>query len=113
MHLSNISARFLPSVLDLVVTVGAPAAACPALSGPPLCRYSLVENGSERATQESAKSMTAFETTVAQTLDFQAVFNNMLRVIPDTKRVAIVVGSSATEKFWVERLDRLLEPFKS
>lgn len=42
--------------------------------------------------------------------DFVAVFNNILQVLPETKSVAVVIGASPLEKFWIEELKRELKP---
>ncbi|WP_298241817.1 ATP-binding protein [uncultured Bradyrhizobium sp.] len=43
--------------------------------------------------------------------DFVAAFDNILQVLPDTKSVAIIIGASPLEKFWVEEVKRELKPF--
>ena len=42
--------------------------------------------------------------------DFMAVFDNILRVLPETKTVAMVVGASPLEKFWIDEVKRDLKP---
>ncbi|SFH68213.1 His Kinase A (phospho-acceptor) domain-containing protein [Bradyrhizobium sp. Gha] len=42
--------------------------------------------------------------------DFVAAFDNILRLLPDTKSVAIVIGASPLEKFWMEEVKRELKP---
>lgn len=48
---------------------------------------------------------------VAVRNDFAAAFSNILQVLPDTQSVAIVVGASPLELFWVQELKRELKPF--
>ncbi|MBR0722577.1 HAMP domain-containing histidine kinase [Bradyrhizobium manausense] len=43
--------------------------------------------------------------------DFVAAFDNILRLLPDTKSVAIVIGASPLEKFWIEEVKRELKSF--
>ncbi|QDF37132.1 ATP-binding protein [Bradyrhizobium symbiodeficiens] len=47
---------------------------------------------------------------VAVRNDFMAAFGNILQILPDTKSVAIVIGASPLEKFWVEEVKRELQP---
>jgi signal transduction histidine kinase len=42
--------------------------------------------------------------------DFMAAFDNILRVLPDTKTVAMVIGASPLEKFWIDEVKRELKP---
>ena len=42
--------------------------------------------------------------------DFPAAFENILRVLPPTKMIAIVNGISPNEKFWLEEMSRELAP---
>jgi signal transduction histidine kinase len=44
--------------------------------------------------------------------DFVAAFENILKVLPDTKTVAIVVGASPLEKFWIDEVKRELKPLE-
>ncbi|MET4490947.1 ATP-binding protein [Bradyrhizobium sp. LA7.1] len=44
--------------------------------------------------------------------DFVAAFENILKLLPDTKTVAIVVGASPLEKFWIEEVKRELKPLE-
>ncbi|WBL76751.1 sensor histidine kinase [Bradyrhizobium xenonodulans] len=42
--------------------------------------------------------------------DFVAAFENIQQVLPDTKSVAVVIGASPLEKFWMEEVKRELKP---
>jgi signal transduction histidine kinase len=42
--------------------------------------------------------------------DFMAAFDNILRVLPETKTVAMVIGASPLEKFWIDEVKRELKP---
>lgn len=55
--------------------------------------------------------LTEFDTVVAVKHDFPAIFENILRVLPDTKTIAIVNGASPNETFWLGELRRELAPF--
>lgn len=42
--------------------------------------------------------------------DFMSAFENILQVMPDTKTVAVVIGASPLEKFWLDEVTRELKP---
>lgn len=44
--------------------------------------------------------------------DFMAAFDNILRLLPDTRTAAIVIGASPLEKFWVDEVKRELKPLE-
>lgn len=44
--------------------------------------------------------------------DFVAAFENILKVLPDIKTVAVVIGASPLEKFWIEEVKRELKPLE-
>jgi hypothetical protein len=92
--------------LDLIVSLGAPAVAFVQRNRQELFAttpmvFTAVE---QRRIQYSA--LTANDTVVAVANSFPAVFDNILRVLPDTKTVAVVNGNSPNEKFWLEQIRR-------
>ena len=54
--------------------------------------------------------LTENDTVVAVAHDFPAVFENILRVLPRTKTIAIVNGTSPNETFWLGELRRETAP---
>ncbi|WFU69905.1 HAMP domain-containing sensor histidine kinase [Bradyrhizobium sp. CB2312] len=42
--------------------------------------------------------------------DFMAAFENILQLLPDTRTVAIVIGASPLEQFWVQEVKQELKP---
>src|SRR3984893_10822350 len=90
--------------LDLIVAIGGPAAnfiqrhrkqlfpSVPAL-------YTALEN---RVVSHNA--LTANDAVVAIDNDFPVIIEHVLRVFPQTTDVAIVLGNSPLEKYWVEQL---------
>jgi len=96
--------------VDLIVAIGAPAAA-------------FVQRYRQRLFPETPMVFTAVEyrrvqyekltendTVVAVAHDFPAAFDNILRVLPLTKTIAVVNGASPNETFWQEVLRRELAP---
>jgi signal transduction histidine kinase len=58
-----------------------------------------------------ASKSSANETTIATAIDFSKVVENMLRVLPETTSVAVIVGNSSIERYWVEQMRAAFEPF--
>ena len=56
--------------------------------------------------------LTANEAAVAVSIDPSRLVDNILRVLPLTTTVAVVIGSSQIEDAWREALSRAFEPFK-
>jgi len=96
--------------VDLIVAIGAPSA-------------NFVQRYRQRLFPETPMILTAVEqrrvqfvrltendAVVAVAHDFPAAFENILRVLPLTKTIAIVNGVSPNEKFWLAEMRRELAP---
>ena len=95
---------------DLIVTVGAPAAAFVQRHRPQLFAsipmvFTAVD---ERRVQSSALS--EHDAVVAVRIDYLAAIENILQVLPDTKNVTVVVGTSPVEQFWKEEIGKAVKP---
>jgi signal transduction histidine kinase len=103
-------ALYASQPFDLIVAIGAPAA-------------NFVQRHRERLFSKMPMVFTAVEqrrvqyekltendTVVAVAHDFPAAFDNILRVLPLTKTIAVVNGTSPNEKFWLGELRRELAP---
>ncbi len=96
--------------VDLIVAIGAPSANF-------VQRYRqrlfpttpMVFTAVEQRRVQHDK-LTENDTVVAVAHDFPAAFENILRVLPLTKTIAIVNGASPNEKFWLEEMRRELAP---
>ncbi len=103
-------AIFAKRRLDLIVSVGAPAAAFvqrhrqKLFAATPMVLMAV----DERRVQYS--SLTSNDTVVAVRINYLAAVENILKVLPDTKDVTVVVGTSPVEKFWKEAIGKELEP---
>ena len=62
----------------------------------------------ERRVQYSR--LTANDVVVANRNNFLAAIENILQVLPDTRDVIMVIGTSPIEKFWKEAIGKELEP---
>ncbi len=104
-------ALFAKRPLDLIVSIGAPAASFvqrhrqQLFATTPMV-FTAVE---QRRIQRS--SLTESDAVVATAYDFPALIENILHVLPETKTVAWVLGTSPNEKLWFEDVRRELAPF--
>lgn len=57
-------------------------------------------------------ALTENDTVISVRNDFLAAFRNVLQVLPDTRTIAVVIGASALEKFWLDELKRELKPLE-
>ena len=97
--------------LDLIVSLGAPAVAFvqrhrhQLFADTPMV-FTAVE---QRRVQYS--KLAPNDTVVAVAHSFPAVFENILRVLPETKTVAVVNGNSLNERYWLEEMRREVRRF--
>jgi signal transduction histidine kinase len=95
---------------DVIVSIGAPAAAFvqkhrqQLFANTPMV-FTAVD---QRRVQYS--NLTANDAVVAVQINYLAAVENILQVLPDTKDVLVVVGTSPIEKFWKEAIEKDLEP---
>jgi len=96
--------------IDLIVTIGAPAADFIQRHRQQLFPTTpMVFTAVEQRRVQSEK-LTENDTVVAVAHDFPAAFDNILRVLPLTQTIAVVNGASPNEKFWLEEMRRELSP---
>jgi signal transduction histidine kinase len=105
-------ALFAKQPPDLILSIGAPAAVFvqrnrQQLFGDIPMLFTAVEQRRVRFTE-----LTPYDTVVAVAHNFPAAIENILRILPDTKHVAVVNGDSPLEKFWLEEMRRDLKPLE-
>ena len=106
-YLSSVYVELPP---DLIIAIGAPAANFVQRYRPRLFpRTPMVFTAVEQRRVQFDK-LTEYDTVVAVAHDFPAAFENILRVLPLTKTIAIVNGTSPNEKFWLGEMQRELAP---
>jgi signal transduction histidine kinase len=106
-------AIFAKNRLDLIVSVGAPAAGFVQRHRQHLFPTTpmLLTVVDERRVGYSV--LTENDAVVAVSINYLAAMENILRVLPDTRNVTVVVGTSPIEKFWKEAIGKEVEPLAS
>jgi len=98
---------------DIVLSIGAPAA-------------KFVQKYRAQLFPETPMVLTAVEqrlvnhagltdkdTVVSVYNDFSGFFRSILQVLPDTQTIAVVIGASPLEKFWLDEVKREAKPFEN
>jgi signal transduction histidine kinase len=110
--LQYVMALFKNRPLDLVVTIGALA-----VQFAQRYRQSLFPATPLLVTAVDQRRLigSTFEpkdAVVAVKLNLPLAIENILQALPDTKRIAVIIGNSPLEKYWANEIRRELEPFK-
>ena len=96
--------------LDLIISIGAPAAAfvqrnrAGLFANTPMV-FTAVD---ERRVQSSL--LTPSDAVVAVRIDYLEAMKNILQVLPDTRNVVVIVGTSPVEQFWRAEIGREVQP---
>ena len=106
-----LAALFGSRKLDLIVTIGAPAAIFVQKYRTELFpSVPLVIGGPEQRTINTA-TLTPNDAPVAVVLDFKKWIESILQVLPNTTHIAWIVGASPLERFWADEFRRVSQPF--
>ena len=105
-----LSALFAKHPLDLIVSIGAPAADFVQRHRRRLFPATpmVLTAVDQRRVQYS--NLTGDDAAVAVNINYLSAFENILQVLPDTKDVIVVVGTSPIEKFWKDAIGKQAEP---
>src|SRR5215470_15091602 len=103
-------ALFAKHPLDLIVSIGAPAAAFVQRHRQQLFATTPMVFTAVEQRRVQYSSLTANDAVVAVGINYLATIENILRVLPDTKNVTVIVGTSPIEKFWLEEIGREVKP---
>ena len=106
-------ALFADHQLDLVITIGAPAAAFVRRYRQQLFPSTPMLYTAVEQRRVPLAGLTTNDTAVAETIDFAGVFGNILRVLPKTNNIAVVIGNSPIEKYWLGQVRDAVQPFTS
>jgi signal transduction histidine kinase len=97
---------------DIVLSIGAPAARfvqkyrAQLFPDTPMVLTAVEQRLVDRTLQ------TSNDTVISVYNDFSAFFGSILRVLPDTKTIAVVIGASPLEKFWLNEAKKEAKPFE-
>jgi signal transduction histidine kinase len=107
-----LSAVFSSQAPDLVVAFGAPAAVFVQRHRSDLFPATpmLLTAVDERRVQQL--TLTGNDTVVAVRQNIGILFGHILQILPDTKTIAVVVGNSPNERFWIGAISSELESSK-
>ena len=98
--------------LDLVVPVGGPAAVFAQTHRQQLFpTAAMLLAGVDRRFVQN-RALTANDTAVAVEHDAPQMIETILRLLPDTRTIFVVIGASQFEQFWLEELKRGLRRFE-
>src|SRR5262245_19182183 len=98
---------------DIIVSIGAPAAAFVQRHRPQLFSTTPMVFTAVEQRRVQYSSLSSNDAVVAVRINYLAAVENILQVLPDTKNVMVVVGSSPIEKFWKEAIGKELEPLSN
>ncbi len=103
-------ALFAKRPLDLIVSIGAPAASFVQRHRHHLFASTPMVLTAVEQRRVRYSTLTANDAVVAVWINYLAAMKNILQVLPDTERVTVVVGTSPIEKFWREEIEKEAKP---
>lgn len=104
-------ARFDDAPPDVVVTIGPAAARFYLQYRSELFPATPTVIGALEARIAQQLPLSPTDSVVAGRFDLHGLAKNILQVIPETETIAVVVGASDTERFWLNELKREFAPF--
>ena len=99
--------------LDLIVCIGAPAAGFVQRHRQDLFVSTPMVFTAVDQRRVEYSNLTANDAVVAVHIDYLGAIENILRVLPDTQNVAVVVGASPIEQFWRKEIARDVKPLEN
>ncbi|MBN8935369.1 MAG: ATPase, partial [Rhizobiales bacterium] len=103
-------ALFAKRPLDLVVSIGAPATAFVQRHRERLFAATPMVLTAVEQRRIQWSRLTANDAAVPVWINYRAAFDNILQVLPATKNIIVVVGTSPIEKFWKDAIGKEAEP---
>jgi signal transduction histidine kinase len=95
---------------DIIVSIGAPAAAFVQRHRQQLFATTPMVFTAVDQRRVQYSSLTANDAVVALRINYLAAIENILQVLPDTKNVTVVVGTSPIERFWKDAIAKEAAP---
>jgi signal transduction histidine kinase len=110
-YINYIQALLAGRKLDLIVPIGAPAAFFLQRNRAQLFPTTPMLIVGADARRIPKNSLTSNDAAVVLNLDLPAYLENILRLLPETKNIAVVVGNSPVERYWTSELKRDFQKF--
>jgi signal transduction histidine kinase len=98
---------------DLIVTIGAPAAAFVQRHKDRLFPTAPVLFTAIEQRRQKQSGLLESEAMITVALDFRVLFESFLQISPDTKTVAVINGHSPNELFWRNEIQKELRPLEA
>jgi hypothetical protein len=95
---------------DLIVSMGAPAARFVQRHRADLFPTTPMLLAAVEVSRVDKSMLSGQDALVAVRTDYAVLFENILRLLPQTKAIAIIVGNSPNERFWAGEQRRVLGP---
>ncbi|WP_119270569.1 sensor histidine kinase [Taklimakanibacter deserti] len=108
-YLRSLYARNPP---DLIVSIGAPAAGFVQQHRQKLFPAAPMVLTAIDQRRVQFSTLTSKDAVVAVHIDYLAAMENILHVLPDTKNVIVVVGTSPIEQFWRREIAKEIQPLE-
>lgn len=103
-------ALFARGAPDLIVALGGPAAMFVQRNRPQLFPSTPMVMTAVEERRVLRSALTDNDAVVAVKQDVPALFGNIVRLLPATRTIAVVVGDSPNERFWQSEIGKELEP---
>jgi signal transduction histidine kinase len=107
-----LNALFSKRAPDIIIALGGPAAAFVQRHRANLFPAVPMVLAAVEQRRISQAALTPNDAVVAVRLNVPLLFGNILQVLPDTRTIAVLIGNSPNEKFWIQEIQRELEPWK-
>jgi len=105
-----LGALFTKHPLDVIVSIGAPAADFVQRHRQRLFPTTPMVFTAVDQRRVQYSNLSGNDVAVAVNINYLSAFENILQVLPDTKEVIVVVGTSPIEKFWKDAIGKQAEP---
>lgn len=97
---------------DLIITIGGPAARFIQQRRPQLFPATPVVMTAVEDRRVNHSGLTENDAVVAVRNDFALFFDSLLQVKPDVREIAVVIGASPLEQFWLEEIRKEAQSFQ-
>ena len=95
---------------DLIVAFGAPAARFVQRHRADLYPTTPMLLAAVEVRRIDQSMLSEHDVVAAVRADYGVLFENILRLLPETKAIAIIIGNSPNERFWADEQRRILGP---